>query len=320
MERETNFFDLCAACGRGISRCCVAVGRVLARMCRLTYRYWWVVLTLILLAIAAALYHTREGNLVYKVNAVALLNGPSIQQFEQVYAPVHSDKMLPEDARLRPLIKRHLAMRFATFRVIDCLDDGVADMIDFKRKSSPTDTVKVQMQDRLCLQFRIKERNLDSIPEVESALLEWLNSNAAMQQSYETYMKNLREEVAFNHVQCQKLDSLTSHYYFRGHLGKDSFGQMREGTVVMSDWGGNWRVELFLEDIYDHLAHTQLEDYRMQLATAPVVLENHFAANPAPVNGRRKMLVIFFLLGWIGGCAIAELIDRRKAILEWLKK
>jgi hypothetical protein len=32
------------------------------------------------------------------------------------------------------------------------------------------------------------------------------------------------------------------------------------------------------------------------------------------------MVVIFFLLGWIGGCALAEIVDKRKAIAEWLKK
>ena len=31
-------------------------------------------------------------------------------------------------------------------------------------------------------------------------------------------------------------------------------------------------------------------------------------------------LLVFFLLGWFFGCIIAELIDKRKAILEWLKR
>ena len=85
MTQEMNFFDLCAACGRAIGRCFVALWRVIERMIRLTYKYWWLVLTIVILAVAAALYYTRFENRTFKVNAVALLNGPTIQQFEQAY-------------------------------------------------------------------------------------------------------------------------------------------------------------------------------------------------------------------------------------------
>lgn len=319
-QREMNFLDLCVACGNAIGRGCKALWRVFQRMLRLTYRYWWMVGVIVVLAIAAALYYTRKDNTIYRLNAVALLNGPSIQQFEQAYAPLRSAQMMDEKSDLRRMIRTGKVRQFTTYRVIDCLDDGIADYVDFKHKIQLTDTVKVPMQDRLCLQFRIKSRDLDSVPFIEQQVLALLNADVAMQQAYATYLPNLQREAEFNHTQWHKLDSLTSHYYFRGHLGKDSFGQMREGTVVMSDWGGNWRVELFLEDIYDQQQHTQLVDNRLQLATAPVVLENHFAVDPAPVNGRRKILVIFLLLGWMAGCVLAELVDKRKVIADWLKK
>ena len=156
-----NFFDLCVAIGRAIGRACAACWRVVERMVRLTYRYWYIVVTLVVLAVAAAIYNSRNENLTYKMNAVAMLNGPSIQQFEQAYAPLLSTRMLPEEAAITPYIKGHVVTHFATFRVIDCLNDGIPDYIDFKQKSQPLDTVKVQMQDRLCLQFCIKVKNLE---------------------------------------------------------------------------------------------------------------------------------------------------------------
>ena len=63
-----------------------------------------------------------------------------------------------------------------------------------------------------------------------------------------------------------------------------------------------------------------MKDYRLLLATAPVTLENHFSADSKVINSRMKSLLVFFLLGWFFGCIIAELIDKRKAILEWLKR
>ena len=63
MEKEMNFFDLCVACGRAIGRACVALWHVLERMIRLTYRYWYIVITLIVLALACAVYLTRKDNI-----------------------------------------------------------------------------------------------------------------------------------------------------------------------------------------------------------------------------------------------------------------
>lgn len=310
-----NFFDLCVACGRATGRFLAACGRLLAHMIRLTYRYWWIVLTIMILGIAAALYYTRHGNQSFKVNAIAVLNGPSITQFEQSYVALRSCMMLPDDMPLKELIQTKKVRDFQTYRVIDCLGDSTADYIDFKGAVSLKDTVDVPMQDRLCLQFLIKERDKDLIPLVEQDLLQWLNSNEAMQEAYVTYLKNTLSSVQFNHSQLLKLDSLTTHYYFHAHHGDQPLTGIESGLV----WVGDWRIHLFLNDIYQHQKRTNWMDQRIQLATAPVVLENHFAVNPKPVNGRNKFLFLFLLLGWIGGCVLAEIIDQRKAISAWLK-
>lgn len=316
MENEMNFFDLCAACGRAIGRGFAALGRLLVSMTRLTYRYWWVVITVLVLAVCAALYYTRCSNLTYKMNAVALLNGPSIQQFEQAYAPLRANQMIAEDEAIKPFLDSCQAKAFTTYRVIDCLNDGEADFIDFKHKIAPTDTVQVRMSDRLCLQFRIKARHLDLVPQIEDALLSFLNANQPMQQTYATYLANLREEVAFNHSQALKLDSLTSNYYFYNPTNAQPMNYNGNGV----NFYGDRRIRLFLNEIYEQREFLQKCDYRLQLATAPVVLENHFAMDPKPVNGRLKVLVLFLLLGWCAGCALAEIIDKRKAISAWLKK
>lgn len=316
MEKDMTFIDLCVACGRVIANGCKAFGRLLARMVRLTYRYWWVVITCVVLALAAALYCTRSENLTYKLNAEALLNGPSIQQFEQVYAPLRSGRLLPEDAAITPFVHGKTAKGFTTYRVIDCLHDGNADYIDFKRKSKPYDTLNVQMNDRLCLQFRLKARDLDYLPQIEKGILEYLNGNKPMQQSYASYLSNLREEVRFNHAQALKLDSLTSAYYFYNVSSAQPMNYSGNGV----NFYGDRKIRLFLEEIYEQQKHMQQGDYRLQLATAPVVLENHFTAAPKPVNGRLKFGLLFLILGWAFGCLTAEIIDQWKVIASWLRQ
>ena len=311
-----NFWDLCVACGRAIGRGCVALWNILSRMIRLTYRYWYIVVTLVVLAIALAIYHTRPKNIKYRVNAIAMVNGASMQQFEKAFAPLQSGQLLPPDAKIAPYMRWKQAGCFDVFRVVDVHHDGVADYIDFKRKSSPKDTTEVQMQDRVCIQFQTSAVFVPMIPEIEEAILELLNGNEALQQAHLLYLENLREEVAFNHRQAVKLDSLTSAYYY--NAGSPAAMMNKDGNGV--NFYGDRRIRLFLGEIYKQQLHTRNGDLRLQLASAPVVLENHFVVDPAPVMTRTKCVFLFFLLSWIVGCLIAELIDRRKAIAEWLKK
>ena len=315
MEHEMNFFDLCVACCRAIGRGFAALGRLVGRMTRLTYRYWWIVLPFVALALTAAFYYTRSDNRSYKVNAIAFLNGPTITQFEQTYATIQSG-MVDPNAALYEYSHSLTATHFTYYRVIDCLNDESADYVDFKRKSTATDTVKMQMPDRVCLQFRVKSRNIHLIPQIENTLLEYLNSDQAMQQAYKAYLPNLQEKVAFNHRQAQKLDSLTSCYYFSNASNAQPF----DGNANGVNFYGDRRVRLFLKDIYKQQKHLQNDDYRLQYAYAPVVLENHFATDGRIVNGRLKYLIICFLFGWSCGCILAGLIDRRKQILAWLKE
>ena len=316
MEKEMNFWDLCVTIARGIGRACVAIWNVIARMIRLTFRYWYIVVTLVVLGIAAAIYHTRPANIHYRVNATALINGASLQQFEEAFAPLKSGRLLPENAEIAKYMYNKQAQRFDLFRIVDAKDDEMPDYIDFKRKSSPKDTVEVLMHDRMCIQFRLPAYAIPMIPDIEKAMLEVLNGNEGLQKAYEVYLKNLQAEVAFNHRQAIKLDSLTSAYYF--NAGAPVEMKDKNGSGV--NFYGDRKIRLFLKDIYKQQLHTQLGDYRLQLATAPVVLENHFAVDPKPIMTRMQCVVLFFLLSWIGGCLIAEIIDKRKAIYAWLKQ
>lgn len=315
-QREMNFFELCAAFARAVAKGCVALWHLFCHMLRVTFQLWWVVLPCVILFVGFGLYYSRQDNLIHKVNGIALLNGATIQQFENTFAPLCSGQNIPEQAAIASYIYAQQATGFAAYRVIDCKNDGTADFVDFKGKSSPTDTTEVQMQDRIAIQFCMKEKNMHLLPEIENAVLEYFNSNPLLQQSYQTYLPNLKNEVEFNHRQFWKLDSLTSQYYFHNQLGSKSMSTIGEGVAFV----GDRRVRLFLDEIYEQHAHVQRYDHRLQLATAPVVLESHFAADPKPLNGRYKCVVVFFLLGWIAGCLLAQAIRHRKAILVWLKQ
>ena len=319
MEKEFNLLDFFVMSFRALGRAFRACWSAFTHVVLMMIRYWWIFVLLIGLGIVGGMYYTRFDNRIYKANAIAMINGASIPQFEQAYAPLRTVELIPNDAAIKPYLESKTITRFKTFYVIDAMNDGVADYTDFDCKSNSTDTLSVRMKDRMCMQFRIKGCNLPQLRDVENALLAYLNSNEALRQSYQGYVTNLREEGAFNHAQAQKLDSLTSYYYFNEKTVTPTLPANQKSTGNVNLYVDT-QVKLFLDDIYKQQKHMQQTDYRIQLATAPVVLENHFYLDPTPVNSRLKVMILALFFAWLISYICAELLHNRKAVSAWLKQ
>jgi len=320
-EREMNFFDLCRVCFDGICRGVMACIRFIGALIRLTYRQWWVVLIVLAAVLTCINIYTRKDNRIYKVDAVAILNGPTVELAQEkikrlslsVSPKINADQNMVELLGLPYDDVKHIS-HLQTFRVIDCLHDSVADYIDYDRKSSPLDTVCVQMPNRLCIQYRTKTPQNTEI--IEQAILNYLNSDPAMQAAFNTKSTVLNREVEFAKNQIEKLDSLTTAFYFEQGTGLQAQGaRAKEGIVL-----GRREIKLFPGEVHGEFKRYQHLAYLQTFCTAPVVLEDHFTIHPAAVNGRQKMNIIGLLIGWLLGCVIAALVENRKAIISWLKQ
>lgn len=318
-QREMNLFDLCRAFFQWIGRCCVWLWHLIARMLRLTFRQWWVVLIVIAACVTLGLYYARPANRMYKVNAIATLNGVTNDIIRNEYTslnkanPKFGYQMLTQVLGLAPEVAYSVS-HFQTFDVIDCLGDSIVDFVDYKNNVTRMDTNYVHMPHMLALQFRTKAPN--TVPVVEQAVLQYLNSRPYVQQLYTVHRSNMEREARFHHDQLEKLDSLTSVFYF---------SQTPSQQVQLSAWTsgmilGSRDINLFLEDIYMEMAVTQVADQRLAVCTAPVVLQSHFVAEPQAVNGPVKCSVIAIAIGWLLGLLVAALVENRKAIIAWLKQ
>lgn len=316
-----NFFDLCKSCANGIARGCRALLDLLVKMVRLTYRMWWVVLIVVVAALVLANYLARKDNRRYKVEAVVILNGPTTELAQHAYHNISmaTSPLLSERQNLMALLQLSPeelkgVSRFKCFYVIDCLHDSVADYIDYKHKSSATDTVNVRMPNRLCLQFQTK--NPLAGERIGNAVVAYLNSVPQLQQAFEHKRAILERKVEFSRNQVEKLDSLTSAFYFKQGTGQQAQAALWEKGFVL----GRREIKLFTGAIYQEINRYMKEDYELMLCTAPVVVEDHFIVSPSPVNGRIKLNVLGLIIGWVLGCILAALIEQRKNIIDWLKK
>ena len=133
-----TLWDMIHRCFEGLYRLCQQGWHLLASMLRLSFRLWWLVGLFAVAGAAAGIYYSRPSNKMYKVNAIATLNGPSFQQVADYY--------------------ESLGKTFRAFAVVDCRHDGTADFVDYKNRHPREDSVNVCMSDQIALQFITKKK------------------------------------------------------------------------------------------------------------------------------------------------------------------
>lgn len=317
-HKEMNLFDLCAAMCRGIGKGIMWVIYRLGDMIRLSFRQWWIVLLAVVLCVALALYYSRFENRIYKVNAVAMLHGVTNEMVRSECENLSKAVPLFQHQNLSQLlaVDEELArtnFQFEAFDVIDILGDSTIDVIDYNDSYSRLDTLYVRMGNMVALQFRTKTP--DRVPEMQTALLNYLNTRPYFQLRYEKHKINIEREARFHHDQLEKLDSLTSVFYFSNNAEPQMQMKIWESGMVL----GRREIELFLEDIYSAMRVKSHVDASVASCTAPVVLRSSFVINPRAVNGPLRMTALAIIVGWLLGLAIAAIVENRKRILSWLR-
>ena len=146
--------------------------------------------------------------------------------------------------------------------------------------------------------------------------INYLNALSQMQAAYEKKRALLEREVQFAQTHIEKLDSLTTAFYFEQGIGPQFQANRWESGFV----AGRREIKFFTSVIYNEFMHLDRLNTELTFCTAPVVVEDNFKINPNAVNGRIKMNIIGLLAGWLLGCLIAAFIEQRKALISWLKK
>ena len=135
-----------------------------------------------------------------------------------------------------------------------------------------------------------------------------------IQAPYAQFRANLEREAKFHHDQIDKLDSLTSVYYF----SQSSSSQLaiEQQSLVL----GAPKVTLFLDDVLEEMSVLKYTDTRLSYADAPVVMLSPFVVSSVPVNTPLKCLLLALLLGWVLSVLIALCVQYRGQLRLWLQE
>ena len=290
-HQEMNLWDVLVLCANGIKNLLRACMTLFKGMVRLSYRQWWLVAVFVIAVTALAVYYSRPSNKIYKVNAVATLNGPSFREVADYFESM--DKT------------------YQAFTVVDCLNDGVADYVDLKGHHSPEDSVNVSMSDQIGLQFIVCDTT--HIPAIEQRIMDRFNSQQQFIHVFNYFKAHMDRRYRFDQEQVDKLDSMTTAFYA-------SAGSRQVQSNAWELVLGRQEIILPVKQIEQFMSHKEQRDIRYASCTAPVVLHGHFVPQKKAENGRFKCTALGLLIGWLLGCLVALYWERRRAIRAWLKQ
>ncbi len=320
-KHELSLWELCLICCRAIGRFFNSLWQVCLNSLRLALQRWYIVLPFIILGLVGGLYFSRKANRIYNVGAMVHLSGVNRTDVNRLYTSlcsatpdyINTQQTLASLLQITPEQAAKLR-KFKTCGVIDFQNDSIPDVIDKKNKHDLSDTVTVIMPNYLYLSFQTKAPQEAQL--IGEAIINYLNHDASLQTAFAAHKQVLQRKVDFCRTQVDKLDSLTTTFYFE-QTGK---GQMQYNRWSSALVVGERSIELLHPDILHLIRDLEFVEKQFTMATAPVVPMGQFVVEPRPINGFFKCSILGIFLGYIVGCLCAFAWKKRKHFTQWLKE
>ncbi len=318
-NNEMNLWDLIILFFKAVKKFFIRLANAIGNMLQLTFQHITVIAVTVLIGLLAGLFLSRPSARFYEAGALAWLNGPTSQMVKQMSRQVELafPKTDSENLSLATLldipdsVARNIR-KIESFHVIDCLNDSTPDRIDFKNNHSLEDTLNVISKNYLY--FRIQIKKVEQLPVYEKAFLDYLNNNPNMQQLYANYKTNQQRTQQMYTTELQRLDSLEQLTYLqpKEHIKVQPY----QSQFLI----GEQRTQVLYKDMEKVLLAQQKSTPYYSLCTAPVVLLDHFTANPNAVNNRKKVCIIGVCLGYVIGLIIASCMKNWHRIIAYLRR
>lgn len=313
--KEINLMQLINLFLNWLKNTTISLVKLSGKLLQISYKYKWMSLVVILIAVAIGQYMARPSARIYKAEAMGLLFGSEVQNIKEIFKqlensdPKNNELSLASKLSIPDSVSNNI-VGIETFYVIDYLNDGVGDLVDFNNSNSLKDTLNLRMTNRLYV--RIKTMNVNQIPIVQTAIVQYFDSLPEIKQQFEAKQRNLMNRIEICNIELHRIDSMAEAEYFKNNLQQIKFDNNK---LIL----GQQDKQLF----YNHLLNLnsqkgEIENDLIQYTHA-VTFPSGFVVTPAPLNGRLKYGVISIFFGYIISLMIIIIIDSRKKIIKFLE-
>ncbi len=302
------FFDWLKKLGKSILN---MVGYLL----RLLYRQKIALIIVTIICVGIGQYLARPSARIYQAEAMAILYGPEAQTVKEVAKQLSNVLDYKKTTSLSPKLNlpdsiTKNIVSFETFDVIDYLKDGVADKVDFAGNHSLSDTLNLKMKDQLY--FRLKIKKISQAPQIQSAIINYLNTNSKLQSEFNSKKDEYKNRIEICNIESKRIDSLASLSYYKSTNQQIKFDN---NNLLI----GEQKKQLFYDDLIRLNDIRSFSEFKLTDFKQPIDLPSGFVVNPAALNGRVKYFVLSIVIGFALSLLLAGLIENLKKIITYLK-
>lgn len=315
-EKEINLLDLL---GLVVDKIKMFLSKMLLFLSFLLghcYRYKWLIMSVVILALIAGQYHARKSNRYYKAGALISINGSNANEVKGILAQLENANPLEESLSLSTKLNIEDSIaksikEIRSFNVIDYNRDSIPNVIDFKNSHSKRDTVNVYHTRVLYLQ--IKTYSIKHLPIIEQSIKNFVNRNAFIQQKFKSEIENFNSEIAICDSELQRIDSLAKVSYFKD---EEQNIKLENNKLIV----GEQRKQLFYYDMFELQKRKRKAELELAQFIDPVVIPGGLVLNPKAVNNRLDNAILSGFIGIALALWLSFLLRYTHTVLSWLDK
>lgn len=314
-SKEVNLLQLLSMFFKWVQKSTHTLASILGGLIKLAYRKKWLVIAVVLISVAGGMYLSRPSARVYKVGAMALLNGCDAQTVREVANqlensnPLNPVTSIGSKLGLHDSVARNI-IEFRSFFVVDFKRDSVADKVDFNANHPLTDTLNVLMRDRIY--FRYKTLNINQVSIVEEAVLNYFNNNKLLKSQFDAKRAGIENIIKVTDSEFHRIDSMTGIFYFKENPGTLKM----ENTLLV----GEQRKQIFYGELLDLTSRNTVAKTNLAMFVSPVDIPSGFIVNPVPLNNRMKYGIFSLFIGFVLGVLIAVVVENFEKIFQFLSR
>jgi hypothetical protein len=316
-DDEIDLLDLFRRMGSTFSRWANSIGRAFLITIVFLLKKWLPLSLSVLLGVGASVivkmtsdsFYTSDlvlrNNLVSNADMISYLNRLHTYSIEQ------NSVALCDAISVTPQQVNNI-IDINAFWIIDQMNDGTPDYVDYRGNHNVYDTINVRMTDRLALRVKIKVPQELSL--LRDGIISFIERDSLFQQRNRVRTKQNFELLARLNYDIVQLDSLQKIKYFEETKSRQPLGG---GQMIFLQ---EQKTQLIYTDIYQLYTRKQILEGEIDLYKGIVTVFSDFSLPAIRDNGTlyyaKQIIPLFFCLALI----VLILLANRKRIKEIYEK
>jgi hypothetical protein len=283
---------------------------------RLIYRYKYIFLLFIIVAIAISIYKTTGDRKMYKAEIILKVNDGDSFLFSEMINNLNQyikDNDFTGLARiLNTSVENTKKISFLKpYFMIDLNNDSTVDLIDYDNKYELSDTVNIRVSDRIVVSSGIKDINI--FPELKKILLDYFNSSKYLVLLNDNRLSQLKEKELFYDRNIRELDSLQRIEYFEKKSNRPEVKMDQTGLLMYSE------KQMFYKDKMKILQ--EKEKVSKELTENSEIVKVIIESQPSSksINSLSKTFLQYISIFTVLFFIVIILFQNRKCIINYLK-